>query len=119
MRRAVINKVTISLSERSWKALERRFNLKNEGPKFIINKPCICGYYKDCVTCPLFEIPRVEYSYTRCLTGLKWVLGESKAFETYESSIEWDEQDDETARRQINRVHSFLLGMEKEVKDAL
>jgi len=114
VRIGVINKVTIRLSERSWKTLERRFDLGNEGPKFTIDKPCICDYYNGCIRCPLFVFPGSAYPNTRCMTGLEWLLGEPRAFEVYISRIEWNEQNDEVARKQIEKVHTFLVSMKRE-----
>jgi len=125
MRNMTIYNVPISLSEKDWSTLERRFNLKNamhpRSAFYTIQKSCICKRYPDCTKCP-FKVLEAQWRetgvyMTGCGVALYAVLdGESRAMRLYSPSIEWYGAENKRVRYQINKIHDFLLSLPRRTR---
>lgn len=121
MREATINGKTLKLNEKNWHTLEERFNLKNAKPSscagdryecIAIRKRCLCSQYPDCRGCP-FEIEDYGCNGFGCLDVMDSILEEHDVLQLYTPCLEWDLKDDEKAREQIEKIHTFLMNMKK------
>ena len=106
----------VRLSERDYKILLDRFDLtkvKEEDEDFIINKPCICPYYKECKVCPFTKKIIRSRRYVACLAWVKSITKQHYIPTLYNERITWTKGYDKEAREAITKLREALLGAER------
>lgn len=117
MRKATFFGKDVYLTEKQWSQLIARFDVdrakKDEyrTNKFRISIECFCADF-NCSRCPLWVLKWGEiYGCTRIMNKL---CGTSDwAFEVSMNSVYWWEEDDERARKQIQKIYTGLMCMEQ------
>jgi len=123
MRKAKVGRKILKLSDDEWELLEKRFNSENieelgseEERDYRINEPCICGKYGgNCAKCSFSNMAPLKVSCSDgCLIVVDKILGhERDDMKLLSDAIEWYTVFDEDVREDIEKIHSFLMSMEK------
>ncbi len=118
MRTAKIGDTEVTLNERDYKQLLKRFDTSKVVIKrdyHSINAACICKFYPypnarnmygDCSKCPLGS----EYGFMHCVGYMRDIAdADSITALLGSTNIEWRRSRDSDARAQLNTIHDFLL----------
>ncbi|KKN81764.1 hypothetical protein LCGC14_0316760 [marine sediment metagenome] len=111
MRTAKIGNIKVTLNERDYKQLLKRFDTSkvvSRGNYTRTDGECICEWYPDdCTSCPLA-------TSTGCTRLLYYCTGANfHEFDIMDEGMEWHKNSDAKARAQLDTIHDFLLRIPK------
>lgn len=96
----------IILDEEDYDFLYGRFDLRRktqcESEGFVIDRPCICDRYEDCVGCPLYPCQELIQYFDK---------DNSIVFSRF--NIFWEKRNDEKAKEIIRKIRKTLKSMKK------
>ena len=116
MRKATLCGKDVYLTEKHWSILVARFDVDRAkkniyGTKFEISIGCFCVDFP-CRRCPLNVLRWGDVF--GCFRAVYHLCGTSNlAFNVGIGAVSWWEEDDEKARRQIQKVYTALMCMEQ------
>jgi hypothetical protein len=104
---------TITLTEKEWSQLVGRFDVdrvKEAKDTYAIPRACFCGWFP-CRRCPLSVARWGDLG--GCIRLLNHLTGTREwAFVLSTDTVWWMKDDDEKARKQIQKVYDALQNME-------
>lgn len=100
----------ITLNNRDWEQLVKRFDVDKADPvTHLINIGCVCNYYGErCEGCPFFISTSKRLGCMRVAYSL---LGNFKLLLGYHG-MHWRAEDDAQARAEIQKIRDWLLSAE-------
>ena len=117
MRTAKIGDTVVTLNERDYKQLLKRFDTSSTirtGARLSTDGECICRWYshdagkriRSCGKCPLHYTDGLA----PCIRLLNVMIGTDNMLAyPYRCGMNWPVLQDSKARTQLNTIHSFLL----------
>ncbi len=116
MRTAKIGDTVVTMNERDYKQLLKRFDTSKaiaDRAYISIEAHCICKFYPypdfkgdhDCSKCPLGDKDR----WMRCVEYIRYIAGVEYIIAELGDYINWHSGRDSEARAQLDTIHDFLL----------